>query len=360
MIEDTDIRYFQGHDWTHLEFVKGLNVIMGSSDQGKSSLIRALRWLFVNKPTGNEFRSHFAERKQNTKVSSVINGKKISKKRKGTSNIYDIEGTKDSIKAVRTGVPDEIIEVTRIDDTNFHGQFDGFFLIDDSPGQRMRYFNDLLGLNIIPIAMKFLRSKHNKGRITAGELQKQGEEIEMRLLKYEDLDEIVSNLEELDSSIEMQEKTRKEGTEIKAILSSINEIEDKKEGLNLFIGEGEKIEALSKSINKAAGAEIEIENITSEIEIISSAKKASKDLGRLIEDYPKVHALLEKIGKLNDASNYVSQLEKLYSAIRQTEKAREIKGDRVLEAEKAYSNALSSLDLCPFCFSDKKHWRKTT
>jgi exonuclease SbcC len=48
------IRGFQSHRDSLLEFVPGLNVIVGPSDAGKSAILRALWWLLYNQPRGEE------------------------------------------------------------------------------------------------------------------------------------------------------------------------------------------------------------------------------------------------------------------------------------------------------------------
>jgi exonuclease SbcC len=54
-IKKLSLRNFQSHRETDLEFSPGLNIIVGPSDQGKSAIIRALRWLFYNEPRGTGF-----------------------------------------------------------------------------------------------------------------------------------------------------------------------------------------------------------------------------------------------------------------------------------------------------------------
>lgn len=48
MISKITIRNFQTHKKSELEFTDGVNLIVGSSDNGKSSVIRAFRWLAEN------------------------------------------------------------------------------------------------------------------------------------------------------------------------------------------------------------------------------------------------------------------------------------------------------------------------
>ena len=54
MITKIEIKNFQSHKNTVLEFDKGVNVICGESDNGKSAVIRAIRWVVENYPQGTD------------------------------------------------------------------------------------------------------------------------------------------------------------------------------------------------------------------------------------------------------------------------------------------------------------------
>ena len=53
------IENFQSHEKTALEFCSGINTIVGSSNSGKSAILRALYWVVYNKPGGFGFSSHW-------------------------------------------------------------------------------------------------------------------------------------------------------------------------------------------------------------------------------------------------------------------------------------------------------------
>ena len=68
MITKIEIKNFQSHKHTVIDFSNGVNVIIGSSDCGKSAIIKAMRWCITNSPAGNSFRSNFASEKEPTSV----------------------------------------------------------------------------------------------------------------------------------------------------------------------------------------------------------------------------------------------------------------------------------------------------
>ena len=59
MIQSLALKNFQSHKDTLIKFDPGVNVIVGSTDSGKSAIIRALRWLVWNRPIGDKMRSNW-------------------------------------------------------------------------------------------------------------------------------------------------------------------------------------------------------------------------------------------------------------------------------------------------------------
>ncbi|WP_035425703.1 AAA family ATPase, partial [Halalkalibacterium ligniniphilum] len=54
-INTVRLENFQSHLDTSIDFSTGLNVIVGQSDSGKTSILRAIRWVLYNQPRGTDF-----------------------------------------------------------------------------------------------------------------------------------------------------------------------------------------------------------------------------------------------------------------------------------------------------------------
>jgi len=96
MIKNIRIINFQSHQNSFLKFDSGVNIIVGESDRGKSAIIRALRWLIWNRPTGDDFRSNWGG---DTEVTIEINDEVfITRKKTKSFNGYIVKslGKKDS------------------------------------------------------------------------------------------------------------------------------------------------------------------------------------------------------------------------------------------------------------------------
>ena len=67
-LKSLSLENFESWESGFFEFHPGVNIFVGLSDTGKSAVLRALRLLMENKPTGDEYRSDFADKKAITKI----------------------------------------------------------------------------------------------------------------------------------------------------------------------------------------------------------------------------------------------------------------------------------------------------
>lgn len=140
----------QKHEHLVVEFDDSLTAITGESDQGKSSILRALGWVLFNKPSSNELRrkvdgvltteSYVILYITKDNVKHVIE-RYVSDK----SNIYKLDDME--FKSFKRDVPKPISELFNLDyRINVQKQFDTPFLLGDTSGEVAKMFNDLLGL----------------------------------------------------------------------------------------------------------------------------------------------------------------------------------------------------------------------
>jgi len=158
MIKSLKLKNFQSHKLTKLNFDKGVNVIIGSSDSGKSSIIRAINWIVNNKPSGDAFKSHWSK-----KVFAKLSFKDVVVVRaKGKGNIYKIGD--DTYNSFGQSVPEDVQRVINFNDSNIQYQMDNPFLLSLSPGETARYVNKVVDLDVIDIGLKNISSTLRKER----------------------------------------------------------------------------------------------------------------------------------------------------------------------------------------------------
>lgn len=130
MIESIKLHNFQAHADSELQFSTGLNVVIGSSESGKTSILRAFRWLAENKASTS---STIRKGTDDVAVEVTFKGHKITRERNKSENLYSLDGQQ--FKAVGKDVPEEISKLLNLTMLNVQRQFDLPFLVFDSPGK---------------------------------------------------------------------------------------------------------------------------------------------------------------------------------------------------------------------------------
>ncbi len=143
MLKSIHLSNFQSYKDSYLEFDPGVNIIVGASDSGKTAILRALRWVVWNRPSGDAFRSTWGGE---TSVTLQINGQSIQRV-KDKAEEYKLGET--SFKAFGTSIPEEIIQALNLNEINLQQQLDSPFLLSNSPGEVAKHFNKIAHLDQI-------------------------------------------------------------------------------------------------------------------------------------------------------------------------------------------------------------------
>jgi chromosome segregation ATPase len=197
MINTISITNFQSHKETVLDLSPGLNVIVGPSDSGKTAIIRALRWLIWNRPSGDAFRSEWGGP---TSVQCLMDDKKIDIGRiKSLDNLY--YHNHQNYEAFGTGVPEEITKALNIDETNLQQQLDSPFLINSSPGEVATYFNRIAHLDQIDTAVKSIQASIRKLSSDQTHYEEERAKQEEQLKEFEYLEKFEIDLEVLEQDV---------------------------------------------------------------------------------------------------------------------------------------------------------------
>lgn len=204
-INSITITNFQSHENTRLDFEKGLNVITGPSDQGKSAVIRAIKWVLYNEPRGTEFIRHGTS---GAKVSiELSNGYTVIRERSKSKNRYTVlkpDGSEINLQGFGNEVPEEVIKAHRIpkvlldndknSSLNIADQLEGPFLLSESGAVRAKAIGRLTGLHIIDRAIRGCIIDLRRENQNLDRLKKELEEIDKELKEYEDLESIAQRI----------------------------------------------------------------------------------------------------------------------------------------------------------------------
>lgn len=131
--------------------------VEGDSDTGKSSRLRAMRWLCENKPDGVSFVTFKQPRGTNSLVRLEVDGHVIERERGKSKNLYRMDG--ETFEAFGRSVPEPIAKFLALSPYTFQLQGEAPFLIGASPTDAAKILSDACGLGVIDTAVQFVRSK---------------------------------------------------------------------------------------------------------------------------------------------------------------------------------------------------------
>lgn len=157
MLEQITIRNFQAHEDLILPIEPTLTIIRGPTDAGKSSVIRAIRWLMFNRPGGKKFIKHG---KAQCSVSALIDDCKIERKKTRSLNGYFLD--REPFKAVGLKVPERIEQFLNVSEINFQYQRDQPLWIALSPTQASKELNRIINLELIDSSLGYIGKETRK------------------------------------------------------------------------------------------------------------------------------------------------------------------------------------------------------
>lgn len=393
-------------------FVNGLNVILGPSNNGKSSVIRAIEAALFHK-TGESFIRLGQDAAQ---VGIAMNGHKINWVKTRDSGAYVLDG-KEFRKIGRAAPPDieeatGIKEITVIDSKariNFWKQMDYPFLLDKTPSQLFAFL--AFSAEQDQLTSVFQRIKEDakviersitstEGKIDSTKELKKNLEEELKVLEdYEQtvkdllsidkqvsecdrLGQLVSEIRESMDSIKrtqsilttLQEQLTSVG-DISGIRTKIDECSALRETIKKINEKRTTIETLSTKINKMKT--IEIPDLTDEIkklkelkELIATTAETQRKIDSLESKISRVSSELEKvkgvysilessIKVIEDLKPKVSSFRELINKTKTTvDKVRQLQArEETLKAQlEEAEEQLSEFKVCPLCGQERgKH-----
>lgn len=229
MIKRLCIENFQSHYESGFTFSEGVNAIIGESDQGKSSVLRALNWLINNRPLGESFRSHWAkEENKNTIVSIVLDDNIVIQRIKGNKdNLYHLtDKTQKEFKALGSEVPVDIQKALNFSELNIQKQLDAPFLLSESPGEIARFLNQIVNIDNIDASLKKIDSSIRKNKAETIFNEKELKVTEEELKEYEWVLEAEEEFKKIQKQNTTWEKLSDKLIDLSNLIYQFEEIEE--------------------------------------------------------------------------------------------------------------------------------------
>ena len=191
------------------DFHKGVNILVGLSDAGKSSVLRAIRLVVDNEPNKNKesgepvFKSDSAALNEDASVMlTFADSVSIARIKGKVTNQYDLtiaEGKTQEFKAFASVIPDEINNAIRLNEVNIQKQKELPFLLSQNSADRGRFFNQVAGLDNIDKSQKYANSKVLEAGREASTCGKEVERVGAELKKLDFIPALEKKVVELEA-----------------------------------------------------------------------------------------------------------------------------------------------------------------
>jgi exonuclease SbcC len=342
MIQSVEIENVQSHKKTFLEFVPGVNIIVGLSDSGKSTILRALRYCIKNQPSGEDIRSWWGG---DTSVSVNFDNGQISRVRKSGFNGYVLG--KSEFIALKSDVPDEVKAFVNMTDTNLQQQLDASFLLSSTSGEVAKYFNKIANLDKIDTATANVNSWISK---LSQDIKYKESDLEVNEKKLQEFD-FIEKLEIEVESLEILENRlttkRKKHKELRSLFVKSTEINEEIETYSSLLSLGPKIAHLLAKFETKRQKEYEYTKLHNLFKQIKANEEKLEGYDEIIPAGDLIDSLLVKTKLYDQKCSDYSRLKKLFQQA--TNIVAEIKN-----AEKVFEKAHQEFDenmpdICPLC-----------
>ena len=343
MIKSIRLQNFQAHRDSKILFSPGVNAIIGKTGAGKTSILRALRWVLFNKPAGDALQSHWAEE---ARVDMELdNGDTISRIRTKTKNLYILNGKEFS--AFGQGVPQEIRDVLNMEDLNFRSQMDAPFLLSQSPGEVAQVLNRIVNLDVIDTAQSNIRKKKAGIEAELKVKKKDVEDLGAQLAAFGYLESMEAAVARLEAMDKLRVSLAKSTTALQSLIAENGCLIAKKEQVArvLCIEKNyQKVTELVEKKKQAAGKHEKINGILDSIN--AQTQKRQRVDGLLLVEAPinKVLALIEEKKK---AQTKYEAIEKIVLSIQRFEEKFDLAGAALTRFEEQFNKRMPKQ--CPLC-----------
>lgn len=339
MIKSLEIKNVQSHKDSKLVFSPGINALVGTSNNGKSAVLRALMWAITNRPLGTEILlsnwAYDSKGKQSEEMSITVekeNSTLIRRKTK-TDNEYVLNG--EVLEAIKTDVPESVRKFFALSETNIQKQQDAPFLLSQSSGKIAEYFNRIVRLDIIDKVLTNAESTRRKMKNQFETAEENEKNLQKKLEQYDWLDSVEVLLEKYKVVNEKCETLSDEKDDLESSVEKFEEINKRK---------FPDFSKQKKIIQDIENINSENKDLTFEIESLDESISEFENLSKKSDfDFSKEKKLIETIESMNFDK---SEIEKLKEDIHEFEYA-----DGFVESQTEYIKELKKQlpEICPIC-----------
>lgn len=345
MITSLNLLNFQCHKDAVLEFVPGVNVLAGSSDAGKSAVLRGLLWAITNKPQGLDFRAWGCVKGDVMEAALRINSHLVQRRRSEHVNEYVLDGKK--FVAMKTDVPVDVAGAVNMGAVNIQTQFQPHFLLSSSSGEVARVLNDACDLSIIDSTVKTINAIATKAKSDAKAADDLLDDLTSRQAKLQwaiEAESLLDTLEDEQSRI----KTRRRQS--KMLQQDLEELAALDKTRAAFVRLFSFLDTLpdAQQVIKEIQADSEpILRLSAKLAELFSIEREQEKQAPIIDS--ELESLGQQIDVLINGDQRAQELSVLLHVMKRTDKELQEAQAEMAESSKELQDVWGETDQCPLC-----------
>lgn len=352
-IASIELTNFQSHKKTKVELnEKGLNALTGSSDSGKSAIIRALRWVFYNEPKGTDF-IRYGETRATVTV-TFTDGSSITRSRTNSSAgeyiVRDSNGKETEFKGFGNNLPIDIANTHQMPKVelstgierplNFSYQLDGHFLLSESPAVRANTIGRLTGVHMVDAAIKEKAKDIRQLTVATNAVEKQIEQLDEDLKAFSDLDDVQKNIHILQGLTLTAQNLEDDIQELNSLEKEYLNHTTESQNLKAELKQYSKVDKGLLVLTKAETIHTEIAELTRLNTVYRNEKTNISELKMDLSDYDDLDEGLKLVAKAEAIALEAAELK----ALKREEEFATIDINRMEDEMSGYAN-LSKINL---------------
>jgi len=344
MINEIELSNFRPHLNLKLKNLHpNLNVFIGDTGTGKTSIFRALRLLFSNEPPGGAKLYKF---KENAKliVKALVDDIVITREsKKYTIKKINVEKPLE-LTSFGRGAPQPIKNILNLQDINWQLQIQPHFLILENGGNASKYLNPILGSEDSELILTEIKKQSSKFKEDFRLQNSIIKDNEIILSKYKNIGEFHKRIKKIQKLYNHNKATERLIFSLEKMFSNFQKIDSQMIGIL-------KLKMFKKKVENIESKSVDIYHLELDVNRLEKYLKKFKKLKYIsVKSYMKT---LEQIEEKNLEKNSLqTDIDKLQSLLKSYKTLNETLEEGLKEYDKIKNKwdiSFSKLKICPFC-----------
>lgn len=372
------LRNFQSHETTELEFAPGLNVIRGKNSSGKTAVFRAVRLIAYNRPTRGVDESMIRRGKSQCVIKATMSdGSWVIREKGKDVNRYVISsplvrGGQVELNNFGQSVPPEVslalgfgplkLAKTEGIELNLAAQGEGTFMLSETDPEIARWMYALTSLDDVRGAIDSLTVDHKRVGQSLKARAERVTDLERQLLGFEGLDRRNGDLQGLEADADEIVPRMEALSRLESLLSEMVDLRNRavpvrdraqlmRDVLEVLSDETlDRLEAEAEAISRLSAIDAELDQVAPRKLSLEAAIRVNAKLCKV--DLSGLDASAKALSNLISLSAEIDGLQsKVDAASDRVDRQREVVRRLNEEYEVAKAEVFSSDDgnRCPMC-----------